>query len=571
MPSNNKTILNFGNSHVSASVFSETNGSLLLSKSSMETLHYNLNDEQAWLGASIAAVKKLIEKLNIKGNVYCILPGSMLLSKTIRIPHVEATKQKKIISFELSQKLPIPLSELIWDYLVIDDDGVEEEVLAYAVKPNLVEGFCEELIKSKVNPVLLTPSPILDYNLVSNFLIDPQKNGQEKILTVNIGAKSTNLLFIDENGFLIRTITIGGNMLTQSISDQLAIPFEKAESFKKNYFSGQIALEEGDPSLGVLTNASAQHVSRISQEITRALLHYKRIKKGSVPQQILLTGRGTIIGGLPEALAQNLQMSVTHLNPMQYVTTGESVNEEIKAIIPFMLSESTGLAQTLLVGSQKHKTINLLPRDKISAIDFNKKLPWIGASILLMSLCPAPLLLMEIGRGEELEKKLSEQSIELSDYESEFEVLNEKNKEMQNLAKLNSIIFEKQSQLQQYTSGNQIILEILNFLQEILDDPKIGDLWFDELKFKSDDSKQKLILVISGRYLVRIGEDSEEKNKSDALIELNTLKQNVLNAKIENHEKFNQIVRKTFSTEGKGDLFNKHFSYFEYELLVSEL
>ena len=150
-------------------------------------------------------------------------------------------------------------------------------------------------------------------------------------------------------------------------------------------------------------------------------------------------------------------------------------------------------------------------------------------------------------------------------------MLNEKNKEMQNLAKLNSIIFEKQSQLQQYTSGNQIILEILNFLQEILDDPNIGDLWFDELKFKSDDSKQKLILVISGRYLVRIGEDSEEKNKSDALIELNTLKQNVLNAKIENHEKFNQIVRKTFSTEGKGDLFNKHFSYFEYELLVSEL
>ena len=201
MPPNNKTILNFGNSHVSASVFSESNGSLLLSKSSMETLHYNLNDEQAWLGASISAQKKLIERLNIKGNVYCILPGSMLLSKTIRIPHVEATKQKKIISFELSQKLPIPLSELIWDYLVIDDDGVEEEVLAYAVKPNLVEGFCEELIKLKLNPVLLTPSPILDYNLVSNSLIDPQKNGQEKILTVNIGAKSTNLLFIDEKAF----------------------------------------------------------------------------------------------------------------------------------------------------------------------------------------------------------------------------------------------------------------------------------------------------------------------------------------------------------------------------------
>ncbi len=44
---------------------------------------------------------------------------------------------------------------------MIDDDGVEEEVLAYAVKPSIVETFCEKLIEIKLNPVLLTPAPIL--------------------------------------------------------------------------------------------------------------------------------------------------------------------------------------------------------------------------------------------------------------------------------------------------------------------------------------------------------------------------------------------------------------------------
>ena len=122
MPLSTKTVLNFGNSHVSASVFSETNGNVVLQNAAMETLHYNLNDEQAWLDSSITALSKLIDKLKLKGDVHCILPGSTLLSKTIRIPHVEKTKQKKIISFELSQKLPVPLTELIWDFSVIDDD-----------------------------------------------------------------------------------------------------------------------------------------------------------------------------------------------------------------------------------------------------------------------------------------------------------------------------------------------------------------------------------------------------------------------------------------------------------------
>ena len=43
--------------------------------------------------------------------------------------------------------MPLPLSELVWDYLVIDDDGVEEEILAFAVKPKIVETFAIDLVK----------------------------------------------------------------------------------------------------------------------------------------------------------------------------------------------------------------------------------------------------------------------------------------------------------------------------------------------------------------------------------------------------------------------------------------
>ena len=42
--------------------------------------------------------------------------------------------------------MPFPLSELIWDYQVVDDDGVEQEILAFAVKPDVAESFCEKVV-----------------------------------------------------------------------------------------------------------------------------------------------------------------------------------------------------------------------------------------------------------------------------------------------------------------------------------------------------------------------------------------------------------------------------------------
>ena len=568
MPLSTKTVLNFGNSHVSASVFSETNGNVVLQNAAMETLHYNLNDEQAWLDSSITALSKLIDKLKLKGDVHCVLPGSTLLSKTIRIPHVEKTKQKKIISFELSQKLPVPLTELIWDFSVIDDDGVEEEVLAYAVKPSIVESFCEKLIEIKLNPVLLTPAPILEYNLVKKS-IQAGKYSDSKILAINVGAKSTNLLFIDENGFLIRTITIGGNMLTQNISDQLAIPFEKAETFKKNYFSGKISIGPEDPSYNIIQSSTGQHISRICQEITRAILHYKRVKKGNSPSEILITGRGTIIGGLSENLNQSIQLPVTRLDPYANLQVSEVVSEEMKALIPFMLSETTGLAHTLFNNQDNQKIINLLPSDKISALGFKRKVPWLVSSIFLLSLIPAPFIMNEIKTKENLVDLEAKQKKLFTAAQKEFEIKSQNQSELSSRKKLNNILHNKLLHYQPFTKESHIIIDALNFAQEIMDDPNIGDLWFDDFKFIKDNSGDNFVLFLSGRYLVRINSLEDGKSKADVLIEANSIKQNELNKKIENHQKFNRIIKKTFSTEGKGDLFNKQFSHFEYEISIN--
>ena len=328
-----------------------------------------------WLEAVVSGIKLLSEDLKLKGQARFIFPGSFLLTKTIRVPRVEKDKQDKIVEFELSQKMPFPLADLIWDYQVIDDDGVEQEILAFAVKPEVAESFCEKLIELGLSPVQITPAPILDYNALRSSGIGLDES---EILVVNMGAKSTNLLFINPTGFLIRSIAVGGNALTQNLADRLGILFEKAEEVKKSYFSGQMVLSPEDPNLQNIESCAQQFLARASQEITRSIVTYKRLKKGKSPERIYLAGRGALLRNLPEYISQSQQLSIDYFDPTKTLQVGNGVSSEMKGLLPFMLSEPIGLASTLLSDDKSKgfaQVINLLPSSKISSLGFRKRSP----------------------------------------------------------------------------------------------------------------------------------------------------------------------------------------------------
>ena len=72
---------------------------------------------------------------------------------------------------------------------------------------------------------------------------------------LNMGAKSTNIIFKNKTGFLVRSINLGGNALTEIISEQLALNFSKSEQLKLQYLSGNNPLDQDDPNQAKLLSA----------------------------------------------------------------------------------------------------------------------------------------------------------------------------------------------------------------------------------------------------------------------------------------------------------------------------
>ena len=109
---------------------------------------------------------------------------------------------------------------------------------------------------------------------------------------INIGARSTNLLFRNLDGFFVRNIQLGGNSLTQNIADSLGKSFTQAEAIKHKFFGGDSDYSDDDSGAKLLNSCAESFMRRMSQEITRSIVNYRRQKGGAAPKRILLNGRG---------------------------------------------------------------------------------------------------------------------------------------------------------------------------------------------------------------------------------------------------------------------------------------
>ena len=579
MSEKKEILINCGISHVSASVFTFDGKTITLQETGIQNLNYDYSNDQQWLSALVSSLDKLCKKLNLKGDARFIFPGSLLLNKILRVPHVDEEKQKKIVAFELSQKMPFPLSELIWDYQVIDDDGVEQEILAFAVKPEIAESFCEKVVEIGLSPIQITPAPVLDYNaLVSS---SPEIEQQES-LVINIGAKSTNLLFINPTGFLIRSIAVGGNTLTQNISDNLGILFERAEEVKKSYFTGEVTYSQEDPSVQVLEKCSNQFLTRASQEITRSIVTYKRLKKGKIPTRIFLSGRGSLLNNLPEYLSQSQGLNIDYFDPSQCVTISEKIDVHIRSLLPYIIGEPVGLATTLFStekGKGYKSPLNLLPESKIANLNFKKKVPVLLFSSILLACYPLIGITFKSSAVTQLEKELlniKSSSRQLESKIRDFESL----KEIHNSTeKINRLIFNRNYIFSKKSKSCWIIQDFLNQLQSTLNHPDVEDTWFDEIRFAEQEianvsrsaknfnkaNGAKVILV--GRYLVRatkVFDENQDIDKRNHLIEINSKKQEALTQYLDSLPFVKKINTKTFSIEGEGDLFTRYFTHFKY-------
>ncbi len=346
-------VLNLGMQTVTMAVFEPSvNGGMTLDAFASADLAADPVMDASREGQLKVVLSELIAKLGWKGReAACAVPSQGVFARFVSIPKIEGDKVEQMLHFEAQQNVPYPIEDVSWGFQVLPQREEDKlGALLLATKLDNLAVLTNALRAVGLTPSLIDTSPVALYNALRfNY---PELQGCT--LLIDIGARTTNLIFSEGDRLFIRTLPVGGTTITSAIQKRFeGRTYAQIEDFKRaegfipppgNYTgSGNAdAAEAGKIARTVMT--------RIHNEITRSITFYRTSQHGAPPVRVLLAGGGASLPYTLEFFNEKLSLPIEYFNPLRRVTIGPSVDSRALASSAHRLGECTGLALRKVLG-----------------------------------------------------------------------------------------------------------------------------------------------------------------------------------------------------------------------------
>src|SRR5260370_2590441 len=343
-----------------------------------------LGAEGAQESAREATIQKALQEMmtekGIKSKTANVCaPGFHVFSKFVKLPPVDASKVTQIIQYEAQQNVPFPLEEVVWDYQILGSTaGGELEVLLVAIKADIVEGLFRvtetagvKLQLTDVSPAALCNAFRYNYGDLDDFT-----------MLLDIGAKTSNLLFFEKGKVFSRSINLGANAITQDFANESKLKFDKAEKLKidEGFVSLGGAYEEPEnANQAAISKIARQFVTRLHIQVNQTMQFYRGQQGGSAPQRLFLSGGAAIMPYTAQFFAEKLNVPVEYFNPLRNVQIDEGIALEDLQRVAHSLGEVVGLALRNLAHCPVE--LNLMPDSTLKWQGVNPKKPYFIASV----------------------------------------------------------------------------------------------------------------------------------------------------------------------------------------------
>ncbi len=350
---------------------------------------YPLGLAGAQEAAREGSIKKALQALLTEDefasrDILVCAPGFHTFSKFVKLPPVDSSKVTQIIQYEAQQNVPFPLEEVVWDYQILGTTaGGELEVLLVAIKTEAVEKLFKtsEASNLSLNLVDVVPAALCNAFRYNYGDID----GCTMLL--DIGAKTSNLIFFEGSKVYSRSINIGANAVTQEFANESKIRFPDAEQFKieEGFVSLGGAYEDPDnPKQAQISKIARQVMTRLHIQVNQTMQFYRSQQSGSAAQKLFLAGGASIMPYTAQFFAEKLNIEVEYFNPFRTIQIDPSINLEELAKVAHSFGEVVGLGLRRVV--QCPVELNLMPKASLQRQEFNQKKPYFLAAAIILIL-----------------------------------------------------------------------------------------------------------------------------------------------------------------------------------------
>ena len=384
------TTLNLGTQTVGIAEFHRAeNGGVMLNAFRLTEIHSDPSAEAARLPQTRLAISEMREQLKLKnGPINYAVSGQNMFTRFVKLPPVAEDKVESIIGFEAQQNVPFPIEEVVWDYQLVSSGSPDApvEVVLVAIKSDLLEDLNAATATGGFRTQVVDAAPMALYNAFRYNYSDLAGCS----LLVDLGARTTNLIFIEPAKVFSRSIPIGGNTITGNLAKEFAESFAAAEERKKSkgYVSlGGAYADNQDPDVAKEAKIIRNAMTRLHAEISRSINFYRAQQGGTAPQRIFLCGGTANLPYLREFFSEKFQLPIEFFNPLRNIAVTSNVNVEDVVKNAHQLGELVGLS--LRSVSNCPMELNLRPASVVNAQKIAARRPYLIAAGLCVLLALA--------------------------------------------------------------------------------------------------------------------------------------------------------------------------------------
>jgi type IV pilus assembly protein PilM len=378
--------LNLGSQAISVADFRpQSGGGLVLRDYKRRDLEIENPGEPIRHAQITATIREILNELGIKSaNVNYAVAGQSVFARFVKLPSVEEEKIDRIIAFEAQQNVPFPMDEVVWDYQLVGGGTDEQlQVVLVAIKSDLLEGINAAVEAAGLRPTVIGIANMALYNAFRYNYSDVTDSS----LVVDIGARTTNLLFIEPGKIFSRSVPIGGSSVTAALAKEFNEPFAAAETRKRE--SGFVSLggsyaDPADVDIARMSKIIRSTMTRLHAEIMRSISHYRSQQQGKTPARIYLCGGSSGLPYMREFFQEKLQVPIEFLNAVRNVAIANEADPRRIARSAHLLGELVGLGLRAVASCPME--LNLRPASVIRAHEVERRRPFlIGAAACVIA------------------------------------------------------------------------------------------------------------------------------------------------------------------------------------------
>jgi type IV pilus assembly protein PilM len=237
--------------------------------------------------------------------------------------------------------LPVPVSDALLDFYPISeengDTGPHISGLLVAAIKDAVNANVAAALGAGLRPVQVDLIPFAMTRALA-----PLRSARGRDVLVSIGANSTNVVVAD-NGVpqFVRILTNGGDDITRAIATRLQWAPEQAEQAKLAVgMGGPMTRQEDRPVLEIVYEVVGELLAGIRSTIS----YYTSARPNEPLGRILLTGGGSHLTGLPNALGELTGLPVVLAEPLASIPTSRSARQRDTRASQDVFTTAFGLA-----------------------------------------------------------------------------------------------------------------------------------------------------------------------------------------------------------------------------------